>query len=155
MSAGSDPLTSQSAEVGLGYLNCDECEEQEERGCHRFGNRYTPLRPWAIDFTGDESHDKISFCPKSLEDDDWVPPGRVSCEAILNGFVKAKKVKACGGLRDYNGESPADSPPRVGWFYATVEGVVARYQAEVKDTQTILHNAVVEALSRRKPQEPD
>lgn len=151
-SAGSDPLTSQSAEVGLGYLDCEECDEQEERGCQRFGNHYQTNLPndskWAIDYTGGYDHDHIDFCPRSVIDDAHQYEGRVSIESLLTAISKYRKVNACGGLAAFNGLSPADSPPRVSWLYATIDGVLSRYQAEVRDTQTQLQNAVVSAIAR-------
>lgn len=137
--------------MGLGFLDCNECQdtdEQQDRGCHRFGLKLKARRPWAVDYTGNKAHDQINFCPRSCSDPENQPPGRVSLEALAAGLAKFRKIKACGGLSDFNGLSPSDCPPRVSWFYATVEGIISRYQAEVRDTQTQLQNAVVSTLTR-------
>lgn len=138
--------------VGLGWLDCENCDQdqKEELGCHRFGLKLIGRKWTLIDFSGEPSHDKVRFCPRSCVDDDSAPPGRVSPGQITAGIEKFSKVKACGGLASFNGESPSDSPPRVSWFYATISGVADRYSAEVKDTQARLNAKVVASLNARK-----
>lgn len=142
-------FNAESDEIGLGFLDCDNCDsdQKEELGCHRFGNRLTGRKWTMIDYTGGAEHDRVMFCPRSCLDQN--PPGRVSADDIYQAISRARKIKALGGPATFEGQAPAELPPRYNWFYATFEGVVTRYKAEVNDALSRLSAKVSRARSLR------
>lgn len=89
------------------------------------------------------------FCPRSCIDDDNTPPGRVTPDEIYQGMQKYRKVKSLGGPAEFEGESPADLAPRYSWFFATVDGVITRFKAEVNDALSRLSAKVARSRSMR------
>lgn len=58
-------------------------------------------------------------------------------------------MRSFGGPDRFEGEPPSDFAPRYAWFWATLEGVISRYNSEVRDVQARLNKKVTENLSRR------
>lgn len=143
MSAGSGEKKETDI-IGFASLECDGCDDgtKADLGCWRFGNKIRGSERTKIDHTGDMSHDKVRFCPRSLLDEENCPPGRVSVDALAQGLARYGRLVGCGGLSQALGEAPVDLPPRVGWFWATANGVERRYRQQIDDKQVQLNNRV-------------
>jgi hypothetical protein len=150
LSAG-EGLDSEADDVGLGWLDCEQCDEtqQQQFGCWRFGNRLKAEHPLPIDYTGNTSHDSVMFCPKACLDEEHSPEGQPLPSDFFEALERAKKIRAFGGPDRFEGQPPSDLPTRYVWFWATLEGVVSRFQSEVKDSQAKLNAKVARSINRR------
>jgi len=116
---------------GFRHWTCENCSEAEqmERGCWIEGRTYVGV-PTRIDYTGEDSIDLICVCPRSLAD--------VGLELALE---RLPVLETSGGLGAYYDVAPSDLPTRATWFYTACQFVKQRWQAQLSDAQTRVHQA--------------
>lgn len=117
----------ETAQVGLGHLDCATCDEHEERGCSLPGEERPPVDDaHRIDSTGDPEKDFIRCCPAGL---------RVR-EPILAQAVAELALWGPGGGLAYLGQTPATLPPRLPWLWAAYQAAASRFEAHCARAQT-------------------
>lgn len=129
--------TRQRRFVGLRYLDCASCEEQDpgldsalkrQRGCRKYGLRYEHSEGeghWKVDHTGQDARDHCTFCPAVLAD-----------ARLQRWILEAIEIEyPGGGLDRVSQRTYYHLPERVFEFYAAVIAARNRWDAEVGEVE--------------------